>query len=679
MIGSETTSLVTQVASIAFRSILLAGGIGALLALLRVKQTSLRLLAWKSVLYGALAMPVLTLIVPVVTIRTPASFRLAAQSSEMFAPKVATAQTMSEGRTSTARPGHSQAPAAVLPSSNTRALASQVPRGTSGSDSTWSLLRWADFAAILYLLVAFALLIRLATGTILARRLVTRSRTISDPRIDARVSSRVRAHQLDAMPQVLESTCIAVPVTVGTIHSTILLPAGWRAWDDAKLDVVIAHEMSHVARRDILTHFLSLLHRALFWFSPLAWWLNRHLSDLAEQASDEAALACGADRNAYARTLLDFFEALQLMPGRVRWQGVSMAKAGQAQQRLERILAWKGAVTMSVKKSIAVAIVVLGIPVLYLAASVRPAGQSPAPQPAVAGAAPAAPQSSAPVTAPAPRASATALPVTTAAPEAPAAIASPTPEGQAAPEAEAAYASDSYSQRGVSSSGNGNGYTYGFDDEYRFVIASGKTDHFTMSGSAMDGRHVEKLKKTIPGDFIWFQRDEKSYIIRDQATIDRARALWQPQEELGRKQEALGKQQEELGRQQEALSKKMEEVRVKVPDMTAEIDALKAKLQKLGPTATMDQIGELQSQIGELQSKMGEFQSEAGEQQSKYGEEQGKLGEQQGKLGEQQGELGRQQGEMAEKATKQMKTLLDEALKNGKAQPEAGSDHDGML
>ena len=38
-----------------------------------------------------------------------------------------------------------------------------------------------------------------------------------------------------------------------------------------------------------------------------------------------------------------------------------------------------------------------------------------------------------------------------------------------------------------------------------------------------DARHVEKLKKVIPGDFIWFERDEKSYVIRDQATIDRAR------------------------------------------------------------------------------------------------------------------------------------------------------------
>jgi len=223
---------------------------------------------------------------------------------------------------------------------------------------------------------------------------------------------------------------------------------------------------------------------------------------------------------------------------------------------------------------------------------------------------------------------------------------------------------------GKHSYGNGFSYAYGFDDEDRFVIVSGKSDNFTMSGSTQDARHVERLKKQIHGDFIWLQRDEKSYIIRDQATIDRARAFWAPQEELGKQQEELGKQQEVLGKQQEELGAKMAEVRVNVPDMTAELDRLKAKLQKLGARATMDQIGELQSEIGELQSKIGEIQSEAGDQQSKLGALQGQLGEKQGKLGEQQGELGRRQGELAEKATRQMRELIDETIKNGTAKPE---------
>ena len=104
-----------------------------------------------------------------------------------------------------------------------------------------------------------------------------------------------------------------------------------------------------------------------------------------------------------------------------------------------------------------------------------------------------------------------------------------------------------------------------------------------MSGSSEDAHHVQHLKKQIPGDFIWFQRDEKSYIIRDQATIDRARKLWAPQEELGKKQEELGKQQEALGKQQEELGAKMEQVRVNVPDMTAQTGRPEGKAAETWP------------------------------------------------------------------------------------------------
>ena len=216
--------------------------------------------------------------------------------------------------------------------------------------------------------------------------------------------------------------------------------------------------------------------------------------------------------------------------------------------------------------------------------------------------------------------------------------------------------------------GHSSSYYSDSDEGQHFVISSGKNDSLTMSGTMGDGEHVEELRKTIPGDFIWFQRDGKSYIIRDQATVDRARGFWRPQEELGKKQEALGAQQEALGKQQEELGAKMEQIQVKVPDMTAElVKKVKTELKQLNSSATMEQVGEVQSAIGELQSKLGDLQSQAGDQQSKLGDKMGVLGEQQGKLGEQQGELGREQGEAAEQATREMKQLFDEAIAKGRA------------
>jgi beta-lactamase regulating signal transducer with metallopeptidase domain len=748
-----SANVLVQVVNPAARAVALAGAAAAGLAAFRVKNTSVRLSTWRAVLYTALAMPLLGWLLPPLAIPVPAFLHSVQQRTiptEYVPSEVDTSQTFVATSISSST-AHAESKVVVTRNAAVKGIpaagigehtpstwrVSQPPVMKSEivaaspaafSSMNWSTIPWAAVTAASYLAIALLFLMRFFIGLLFGRRLLRASQKIDEPRVALRLASRAHYSRLASLPDLAESELISVPVTMGALRSTILLPASWREWDEAKLDAILAHEVSHVARRDGLTQRLSLLHRAIFWFSPLAWWLDRHLADLAEQASDEAALSGGADRNDYARTLLGFFEALHASPGRVWWQGVAMAKAGQAEERLERILSWKesgilGAKNMnvtrsSVRKLIAVAVVVLAVPVVYLAAAVRPAGAAPEPQhlpfaqerstpPAQNPAATPQPESrsapalaedsemappvedgpeDAPTPPPAPLAGeihiiGVAPPVPPVAPRAPlpplkgipayppvVTLAPPSVIAPRAPMAPAIWSGQTHSSG--SSHGKGYSYHYGYDDDLRFVIASGKSDSFTMSGSAMDARHVEKLQKSIQGDFIWFQRDEKSYIIHDQATIDRAKKFWEPEEELGKKQEALGAQQEILGKQQEELGKKMEEVQVNVPDMTATLDKLKAKLQKLGPHATMDQIGDLQSEIGDLQSKLGDIQSQAGDAQGKLGEQQGALGEKQGKLGEEQGRLGEQQAELAEKATVQMKELLDEAIKNGTAQPE---------
>ena len=50
---------------------------------------------------------------------------------------------------------------------------------------------------------------------------------------------------------------------------------------------------SHVRQRDFYLQLLAGLYAALFWFSPLGWWLKRKLSDLGEAISDRAGLEAG--------------------------------------------------------------------------------------------------------------------------------------------------------------------------------------------------------------------------------------------------------------------------------------------------------------------------------------------------------------------------------------------------
>jgi len=666
---SAIDGFILQLAVSAARSLFVAAIAGLALYFFRVKSPSLRLHAWRWVLYSALAMPVLGLTLPPLGVPIHAFPGVGRAQPSCPEPP-----TRTEHRFVTT---HDR----VTAFSTQQATAVPQSMDDSGSPkpSNWS-LDWRETAAWLYLTVALFLLVRIGVGLAFAFRLSRTSLEISDAEPSLRLAEHSQRYMVDSVPRLLESASISVPMTMGALRPVILLPDNWREWGNAKLDAVLAHEVSHVARHDALTQMLSLLHRAIFWFSPLAWWLHRHLEGLAEQASDEAALSSGADRHEYARTLLEFFENLQAAPGRVRWQGVSgrvrwqgvsMAKAGQSQERIENILEWKGAVTMTLKKSVVISIVALAIPVVYLVASAHPISQNNK-TPDSIGVHQQQSETSAPSTEVTPPSAAIrgGMPGVTQGPAV--AVAAPAPVAAVAPAV--------WSGQSEGSSYGGYSYHYGDDDDdLRFVIVSGKTDAVTMSGSSGDARHAENLRKKIAGDFIWFQIDKKSYIIRDQATIDRARKFWAPQEELGKQQEALGKQQEELGKQQEALGAKMEQVRVNIPDMTAALDRLRAKLKSLGSSATMDQVGELQSEIGELQSKIGDLQAQAGDQQSKFGEQQGELGEQQAKLGAEQAKLGEQQAGISREATMKMKSLLDEAIRNGTAKLEAGAGNGASL
>ncbi|HET9449004.1 MAG TPA: M56 family metallopeptidase, partial [Steroidobacteraceae bacterium] len=91
-----------------------------------------------------------------------------------------------------------------------------------------------------------------------------------------------------------------------TVFSTVLVPVDFETWAPDVQRAVIAHERTHVANRDFYVQWAAQLHRCIFWFNPLAWWLARRLCALSEHISDDAALEATAERERYAEVLLGF-------------------------------------------------------------------------------------------------------------------------------------------------------------------------------------------------------------------------------------------------------------------------------------------------------------------------------------------------------------------------------------
>jgi TonB family protein len=148
----------------------------------------------------------------------------------------------------------------------------------------------------------------------------------------------MRASRWIPLEDVYESSWISAPMTAGWLNPRILLPAGWREWEPAKLEAVLAHERTHIRRGDWAIAVMAGVNRRLFWFHPLAWWLERRLAELAEQACDDAALLETGARESYARALLDMAAAVRTAQGRMNWEAVAMAKPVQVKERIERVL-----------------------------------------------------------------------------------------------------------------------------------------------------------------------------------------------------------------------------------------------------------------------------------------------------------------------------------------------------
>ncbi|HEV8038992.1 MAG TPA: M56 family metallopeptidase [Bryobacteraceae bacterium] len=317
------------------RSLAFAGVIGLALQISRVRNVSTRLAAWTCVLYGALLLPLAVPFLPPLAVHVPdraANQRVITLPVETF-------------RTYRAE------------------MSAEAPRAH---------FNWRTAGMEIYLSVAIGLLGRLAFGLMVTRRLRRTTRPVNDPRVLATLSAQSYQASIRTLPALAESNALAVPITLGWMRPCIILPDSWREWPDATTEAVLAHELSHVQRGDYAMLLAASLYRCLFWFSPLAWWLDKHLRELTEQASDDSALRATADRTQYAEVLLGFFEALQSQRGRIRWQGVAMARGARAGRRIDRILAEDHKLSTPARWPVMAALAVLTVPLLYLCGTFQP-------------------------------------------------------------------------------------------------------------------------------------------------------------------------------------------------------------------------------------------------------------------------------------------------------------------
>ncbi len=114
-----------------------------------------------------------------------------------------------------------------------------------------------------------------------------------------------------ATPAMLE------PGVFGLWRPTLLLPEDiMQRLTPAQFKGVVAHELSHIRRRDNLTASIHMLVEALFWFHPLVWWIGARMVEERERACDEALLSLGSEPLDYADGILSVCRGYLESPSR---------------------------------------------------------------------------------------------------------------------------------------------------------------------------------------------------------------------------------------------------------------------------------------------------------------------------------------------------------------------------
>jgi beta-lactamase regulating signal transducer with metallopeptidase domain/outer membrane murein-binding lipoprotein Lpp len=573
-------------------ALILAGGL--LLFISRVKSPSVRLAAWTVVLCGSLAIPLIGTALPELPLSVPATIPIV----ELHSAHVS---------------------AAPAPTPIRSPAGAEIPRS----------LDWARVAASLYLLVALLLLLRLVAGSSLAYRL--------------RRGGRDTGLSIDGI-RILESERVASPVTLGLLRPAAVLPVDWVQWDSRKLAAVLAHERSHVLRRDPAVQLLSAVHRALLWFSPLSWQLHRRIVQLAEEASDDAVIAVTRDRASYAELLLDF---MRRGVRRFGLQAIAMARYGKPEKRINRILEGKS-IPCGVSRWGVAVMLLIGLPAVLVASAVWPrlvqqaqSGQSVAAQ-------------QTPVSA---------SPTAQAANAAPASV---------IPQAAPASAS-SAAQGGTPSQS---------PEIKRYIIRMG--DDLSGSWDSRDAVDEEALHRRFGNRYAWFRQGLKEYVITDSGVLaefenamepqkkvnklqadvndlqakvnERQSGVNAPQQTVNALQQQVNAAQQEVNRRQDLVNKIQRSVQEGVnEELISNLEEALRELRAGKPDVSQEEINRLQAKVNKAQEEVNQGQARVNVEQSKVNKEQERVNEEQRRV--------------SAEVNRRIREIFENALRRGLAQP----------
>jgi len=209
----------------------------------------------------------------------------------------------------------------------------------SSSSSLFTLpVAVAEGAFALWALLATLGLARIALGLWQLNKLRRQCADLNPEDLPAEARSLIHGFQGVRRVTILQANDSHTPKAVGFFAPAIILPK-WLLEESTgeELKHVLLHELAHLRRRDDWTNLIQQVVKALFFFNPAIWWMERELALSREQACDDAALDQTVDAKDYARSL-ELVEEKSFLRRQIALAQAVVGRAHQLTQRVTRIL-----------------------------------------------------------------------------------------------------------------------------------------------------------------------------------------------------------------------------------------------------------------------------------------------------------------------------------------------------
>jgi len=217
--------------------------------------------------------------------------------------------------------------------------------------ASWALYLFTAWAAI-----TIAALLRVGVGLIHLAALRKSCVRVREDSLDPGLRDMLARSARSRPVELCLSDQVQVPTAIGFFRPAVVLPR-WlmNELSSSELNQVLLHELAHLRRWDDWTNLAQQIVKALLFFHPAVWWIEKKVSLEREMACDDAVLAETASPRAYAECLARLAEKsflrrslalAQAAVGRMRQTSLRVAQILDANRPASHRPGWKPAIVL---------------------------------------------------------------------------------------------------------------------------------------------------------------------------------------------------------------------------------------------------------------------------------------------------------------------------------------------